>query len=347
MKVLYLFSGSRKGLVDKVRRGENHGNGFWGMLQLPHYDIEADYIEIEQYVPSVISRIIRKYVNVYFIHLFIFWKLFSSDIVFTSAAFGTQLFHALLHIRKPIWVMHDFSIIGLLGNGKTIRQKLFKYMVLRAKGVVTLSLDEKTTLLERFPHLKDRVEFIPFGVDLEFFKPQGVLEVRQILAVGFDPDRDWKTMINACKDTTIPVVLATRESRVKKYMPLPAHISIQQFTPRDLVKEYEKSSVVVVPLNTSYGTNDAMGCSTLFEAMAVGKPVIVTRTRATESYVTDGSNALLVEEGNPDALYSSISHLMADGELRTRLGKNAREYALKNLDIEACTKKLADFFKKL
>lgn len=347
MKALFLFSGSRDGLIEKVHSGEYHGNGFWGMLQLPRYGVGADFIEIEQSFSPKIASFIRRHVNVYAIHIPLFFKIFSYDIVFTSAAFGTQLLHSILRIRSPIWIMHDFSIMGLLGNETAVRQKLFRYMVLRSKGVVTLSIDEQVALQKRFPHLKERVEFIPFGVDLNFFKPRGLSEKRQILAVGFDPDRDWKTLIESCRQIDVPVIVATRESRVKKYLPLPVHIRVQQFSPRELVDAYEQSMLVVVPLNTSLGTNDAMGCSTLFEAMAVGKPVIITRTRATESYVTHGVNGVLVAEANIEELRAAIKMVVENQSLRESMGVQAREYAKMNLDIEKCSEKLAHFFKRI
>ncbi|MDP3042917.1 MAG: glycosyltransferase family 4 protein [bacterium] len=347
MKVLYLFSGSRLGLLDKIKKGENHGHGFWGMIQLPHFGVDADYVEVEQYFPFPLSKLIRKFFSAYNTHIFLFWKFFSYDIIFTSAAFGSQFLHALLRIKKPLWVMHDFSIVSLLGEGKTIKQKLFKYAVNKCAGVVTLSMNEKHIIEKRFKHLRGKVEFIPFGADLNFFKPYKLKEKQQILAVGFDPDRDWKTLIKACKNINTHVVLATRESRVKPYLPLPHNFEICQFSARDLVSEYDKSAIIVIPLNTSNGVNDAMGCSALFEAMAMGKAIIATRTRAMESYITHGKNGLLVDEGDSQKMTEAINLLLNNSELRASIGKNAREYALENLDIEKCTAKLAEFFKKL
>ncbi len=347
MKVLYLFSGSRDGLLEKIKKGEAHGNGFWGMLELPRFGIEADYIEIEQTYPKSAAKFIRKHLNNYAIHLPLLWKFFSYDVVFTSSAFASQLFFAMFSPKKPLWIMHDFSIKGLLGEERTLRQKIFRFMVMRAAGVVTLSLDEKEFLEKRFPHLRGKVEFIPFGIDLGFFKPQGEREERQVLAVGFDPDRDWKTLVEAVKGLDIPVVLATRESRIAKLRPLPENVSVRQFSPRDLVREYDRSALVVVPLDTSHGVNDAMGCSTLFEAMVMGKAILATRTKAMESYVTHGENAYLVEEGDAYQMRSAIGSLLGDPALRKRMGENARRYALANLDIHSCTERLAAFFRKV
>jgi glycosyltransferase involved in cell wall biosynthesis len=347
MKVLFLYSGSRQGVLEKIRSGESPRHGFWGMVYMPEFGIDASYLEIEQFFPKWLSKIMRRMINVYFIHLPLFWKIFSYDIVFTSAAFGTQLFHSLLPVRQPVWVMHDFSITGLLGDGKTLRQKLFKFMVERCAGIVTLSLDEKEKLENKFLHLRGRIEFIPFGVDLDFFKPQDVQKENQILAVGFDPDRDWKTLVDAAKDLDTKVVLATKIDRIKSLMPLPSNIEVKQFSARELISEYSKSSLVVVPLDASGHNNDAMGCSALFEAMAMAKPVIVTRTKATETYVRNGENGLLVGERSVESMREAIRFVLNNKKEAERMGENAYEYALENLDAKKCAKVLADFFKKI
>lgn len=349
MKILYLFNGSRKGLVDKVKRGENHGDGFWGMLRLPHYGITAEYVELEDYFPESIALFIRKHLNIYFIHILFFWKIFFYDIVFTSSAFGTQLLYSVLFLKRPLWVMHDFSIMSLVGEEKTFKQKLFAFMVGRSAGVVTLSLREKDLVLERFPELAGKVEFIPFGVDTDFFSPREANYSGKpfVLAVGFDPDRDWKTLVSAAKNIDIDFVIATRPERVKKLVPLPSNVKVAQFELRDLVEEYNKALAVVVPLDTSGGFNDAMGCSTLFEAMAMQKPVIVTETLTTSSYVVDGENALLVKEGDAGDLSQKIEKVIGDAELRERLGKNARQYVVSHLDAEEKARELADYFKAL
>lgn len=344
VRILYLYAGSKKKTMERVRLGEKH-SGLWGMLYLPEHGIEADYIEIEQFFPDWLSRIFRKIVNIHLIHLPLFWKIFSYDIIFTSTSFGTQFIYTLLSIKKPLWVMHDFSITGLLGEGKTLRQKIFRYTVERSNGIVTLSIDEKERLERMFPHVK--IEFIPFGIDLNFFKPQRVREESQILAVGFDPDRDWKTLVAATKDIDVKVILATRIDRVKSLLPLPSNVEVKQFSARELVLEYAKSSVIVVPLDSSAHNNDAMGCSVLFEGMAMGKPTVVTRTKTMETYVADGKNGFLVEERDVRHMRNTILKLLGNKSLRWYVGQNARRYAIENLDAKKCAAVLADFFKKI
>lgn len=347
MRILYLFNNIRHGAIEKIKRGDDHDDHFFGMLRLPKYGIEADYVEIEQYFPRWLTVILRKFVNIYYIHLFLFWKFFSYDIVFTSSAFGSQFVHTIFHLKRPKWVMYDFSITGLIGEGKTVRQKIFRWMTVRAAGIITLSNYEAEKLKQLFPKLKGKIEFIPFGVDLSFFKPQkDIAEEHQILTVGLAPDRDYQTLFKATQGLDVSVVV-TRSRTIDSLKNLPLCVQARSFSPRDLVQEYAKSKIIVLPLDISGGRNNATGCSTLVETMAMGKAVVVTRTPTTESYITHGVNGLLVEPNDVNGLRTAIQELLANEGKRKKLGENTRAFAEKNCDVEIVAKRMADFFKKI
>ena len=67
--------------------------------------------------------------------------------------------------------------------------------------------------------------------------------------------------------------------------------------------------------------SDAEGCGrVLFEAMAVGTPVVATNTGGTPEIVRDGLEGLLVPPRDPVALARAIGALARDAALRARLG---------------------------
>lgn len=346
LRVAYLFAGSRAPALAVVQRGENHAGGFWGMYHLGESGVQGELLELEQTYPLWICKLIRRFVPAYWSHLFIFWRFFSYDLVFTSTAFGTQLFFALLPVG-PKWVMHDFSITGLLGEEKTFQQKLFRFLVSRAAGIVTLSEKEAEKLQKRFPKLAEKITFIPFGVDLDFFKPSEVTEELRLIAIGTDPDRDYKTLFAACEGLNIPLTVTTRPNRLTAFNPLPAFVTVKSFSPRELVDAYNRSAIAIIPLDTSSRLNDAMGGSTVQESLAMGKAIIASHTFTMESYIFPEKNGLLVKERDVSQLRAAIQRLIADPVLRAHFGKNARTFAEDHLEIHACTKRLADFFKSL
>jgi glycogen synthase len=60
------------------------------------------------------------------------------------------------------------------------------------------------------------------------------------------------------------------------------------------------------------------------EAMATGKAVIASRVGGVPELVQDGETGLLVPGDDPDALSSAMNRLLADGELRNRMGEAGR-----------------------
>ena len=63
----------------------------------------------------------------------------------------------------------------------------------------------------------------------------------------------------------------------------------------------------------------------LFEYMAMARPVVASRLGQIAEVIDDGSNGLLVEPGDPQALAMAIEKLAADEGLRARLGAAARQ----------------------
>ena len=62
---------------------------------------------------------------------------------------------------------------------------------------------------------------------------------------------------------------------------------------------------------------------TVVEALAVGTPVLATRTGGVAEVVRDGENGLVVEPGDVDALAGAIGRFFADEDLAARLRANA------------------------
>ncbi len=141
--------------------------------------------------------------------------------------------------------------------------------------------------------------------------------------------------------------MTTHLSRLEKLRPLPSFVVHKTLSVPELKEAYEKAAVVVIPLDTSTGLNNAMGISALYEALAMGKAIVASKTPAMESYITDGVNGLLVEEGNAAQMHGALRSLLESDALRMRLEKGARMYAQRHLDADACTKVLADYFTRI
>lgn len=349
MKVTYLFNKPRMRALSEVQTGNEYDDHFYGMLRLRKFDIDADFVELEQLLPIRLARFIRDYIlSVYTIHIPLFFQLQKADVIFSPTAFGTQLFHALYPWKKPLWIMFDFNIAGLLNRSRGLKKHLLTYIVQKSAGIVTLSQAEKDRLIRLFPNKADTISFLPFGTDTRFFSPQpSIHEDHQILSPGQDRGRDLATLFEACVELGVKTVLTGHRKHLQKYEPLPTFATTQFFSSKDLVHQYQLSKIVVLPLDISDGTNEAMGCSTLVEAMAMGKAIIATRTPTTESYICHGENGLLVPPKDPQALREAINLLLRDESLRKNLGVSARLFAETHCDADIFANNLATFFRKV
>ncbi len=63
----------------------------------------------------------------------------------------------------------------------------------------------------------------------------------------------------------------------------------------------------------------------VLEAMAAGKPMVVTRVGENSNVVIDGETGLTVPPANPEAMAVALRRLLHDVELRKRLGLAARQ----------------------
>ena len=90
----------------------------------------------------------------------------------------------------------------------------------------------------------------------------------------------------------------------------------------DYLRELVGSLLVVIPLHAD---DISAGQMVLVQAYYFGKPVIITRTRTTEEYMTDGLNGLFVEPGDPNALRAAIDLLRSDEGLQAKLAEGARK----------------------
>jgi glycosyltransferase involved in cell wall biosynthesis len=78
------------------------------------------------------------------------------------------------------------------------------------------------------------------------------------------------------------------------------------------------------------------------EAMASGKPLVGTRVGAIPELVHHGETGFLVDRRDPAAIAERILELLADRDLRCRMGRAGREFAFRNFDANV---NIAEFLK--
>jgi glycosyltransferase involved in cell wall biosynthesis len=85
---------------------------------------------------------------------------------------------------------------------------------------------------------------------------------------------------------------------------------------------YAESAIVVVPLSRSLMS----GVTVALEAMAMGKPVILTRVPYVEEFLQDGEHGFFVPQGDVEALRGKVRWLLDHPAEVERMGQRARDW---------------------
>jgi glycosyltransferase involved in cell wall biosynthesis len=84
----------------------------------------------------------------------------------------------------------------------------------------------------------------------------------------------------------------------------------------------------------------------LIEAMALGRPAVVTGVGGTPEVVTDGAEGLVVPPRDPSALADGLLRLLGDAELRAGMGARARARAF-DFDIRKAVRRMEQVYTEL
>lgn len=79
----------------------------------------------------------------------------------------------------------------------------------------------------------------------------------------------------------------------------------------------------------------------VLDAMASGLPIVASAIDGPKDFLVDGENALLVPPNEASALANALERLIGDPALRERLGRAARDAALRNYGFEAVGARLS------
>jgi glycosyltransferase involved in cell wall biosynthesis len=189
----------------------------------------------------------------------------------------------------------------------------------------------------------DKVQFIPFHADHRFYHPADQPVERMICSAGLEW-RDYPTLLAAVDGLDLKVNLAaaspwSKHKNETEQRKLPPNVTARRYEYGELRTLYAKAAAVVVPL---YENDFQAGVTTLLEAMAMGKPVIVTRTEGQTDVVEDGVNGLYVPPGDVKALRSAILRVLNDTELAQKLGRAARRTIEERMTLDHWVQRIAD-----
>lgn len=291
-------------------------------LRRGEFDIvQFEYLSMSQYIPENIKA--RSVLTLHELDMLSLWR---------DARFAP-------HIVDKITAFPKLCKIGLY----------YRYILERFNKIVVFTQKEKDILRRVFPRLS--IVVIPMGADTAYLKPShnGQQDIN-LLYVGYFGHRPNIDAICYFCRKVLPLVRkhypAVKLSIVGKYIPA----AFRSWEDRgylhiigkaDDIRSYlSRAKVFVMPITTGAGMRGK-----LLEAFSMEKAVVSTSVGCEGIGAKDGENILIADTAKEFA--GKVIILLNDGELRKKLGRNARETVESGYSWDYIAKRTAREFRGL
>jgi glycosyltransferase involved in cell wall biosynthesis len=203
---------------------------------------------------------------------------------------------------------------------------------------------------------RDRIHVLPSGIDTGVFVPTPLPAGPPVAAFvgrlvdkkGVDVLLDaWPDVCARVPGARLAVLGAGESAALVQAAPDVEHIVPRPEDGRRQVRDLiARSSVVVTPSRTT-PTGDAESLLLVnLEAQASGRPVVTTSHGGIPEYVRAGETALVVPEGDREALADALVHVLSDRELAGRLASAGPAWAAR-FDLALTTSAVDDLYEEL
>lgn len=243
-----------------------------------------------------------------------------------------------------------------IGHLLSTRPKRALFRWLRPQGRLDLVLvhaaEQARMAVAELGLRPEQVCLVPYQVDPAFWAPDGRPPENLICSAGLEY-RDYATLLAAVEGVSVRVVIAaashwSRHRRLAGGATLPANVTVTALDYVALRELYARSRFMVVPLRE---VDNQAGVTTVLEAMAMSRAVIVTATRGQRDVVrgrlctaagpvgeplggpaafgctgpeAETETGLYVPPGDPAALRAAIRYLLERPEEAARMGAAGR-----------------------
>ncbi|MDZ7962181.1 MAG: glycosyltransferase family 4 protein [Aulosira sp. DedQUE10] len=365
MKILCLFDyasadRSWERWQNKQER-ESPEHHLWGITHLYKYGIDVDILPYEKFrlIKQIGEKLKLGDLDQQLRVIFIADKY---DIIYSTCQTSTLVL-ALLRI---LGIFKTPLVVKLERPFK--KNTLNKILVqLFAKGhdkILCLSSKTENRLINDFGVNKNKLALLDWGTDLPSYDDYEFLDndinAQRVFVSAGNESRDYNTLVQAFSEVDCSLKLYCSSKSAPTVTPLSPNITIEYskrenlalawkaISWKELLSEYAKAYAITIPLYIPphrIDTTPLYGLTSLLDAMAMGKPVIMTKHRQANIDVEKEKIGLWVEPGDVKGWQQAISYLLEHPEEAQEMGKRGRLLAEQKYNLENFGSQLAKVLK--
>lgn len=247
------------------------------------------------------------------------------------------LFAKLLYGKKfVINYGYDYSTLAKI-EGKTLLSFLYRFIEGPILNLADFIIIPSFTIFKKLQSkFKNKVAYLPNGVDTSLFCPSKDRAAKKILEVVFigrlEKQKNLDSLVKALKVLKTPCNLTfygqgpKRQELIKLAENLKVPLQIKG--PVDYVevaKILRTSDIFILP------SHQEGSPKILLEAMASGCAIVASDIPQITEIIKNGETGI-ISKPEPEALANAVSQLL-DPEIRLNLGQNARKKAVEKFEI--------------
>lgn len=252
------------------------------------------------------------------------WKRYDVVVFHSSQSAVLPLALArLFRLSKPMTLLIDPACLNNARPEKRLQWGLTRWALGAVDRILWHSSSSKSFCEIHCPELAAKGSFVLFGLDVAALAGLQPVDGDYAICVG-DYFRDWALLLEAWKRLPdCPLVLLGAGDQATSSLSNVLSLPRQPF--RRYVEMLRRARMVVLPVPDGWGS---WGQITLLQAMALGKPVIVTAVKPIADYASHG--CVTVPDQDPQQLADAVAELWGNPKARRQLATRARRHVLSN-----------------
>ena len=189
-----------------------------------------------------------------------------------------------------------------------------------------------------------RVVTMRHAVDHHFWRPMPAPVENLVVSAGMYR-RDYACLVEAVRGQNVSLAIAAHSPWVSgqntgiTVTALPPNVSLTRCSYAQLRDLYARALCVAVPLTSSVSQS---GSLVTYEAMSVGKPVLVTRTEGQDGMglVREGETGFYLAPGDVLGWRSRLNYLLAHPQVAIGMGRRARELVEGGMNLDSYVRQM-------
>lgn len=330
LRVLFMNDYGMEQAFLEWRRGEYPGQHLFGMTGAEANGIELDILPFARFhrLKAVSARRFGDLDQQ--LRVLLYRRPY--DVLYSGSQYDTMALAVLRRLglfRRPI-----IATAHHLAKGPLARPKVFRLFFGGHDRLLCMSGDIYRQLRDELGMPPEKLELVEWGVDLDFYRPGESHQPEEkpfILSAG-KTKRDFQLLADALGGTRHPVRIYCSAQSAPRLDPMWENVEVlfNQERPDQsdavpmsvLLEEYRRCLAVAIPLQATE-TRGTTGLTSLLEAMAMGRPVIMTQNSFMD--IEEAGVGITVAPGDAQGWRQAVERLFDRPEEAQAMGRRARQ----------------------